>query len=34
MIIVPAFVETGGSPGLALTDALVSEGRYLLPLYF
>lgn len=34
MIIVPAFVETGASPGLELTDALVSEGRYLLPLYF
>lgn len=34
MIIVLAFVETGGYPGLELTDTLVSEGRNLLPLYF
>lgn len=34
IIIVVAFVETGSYPGMELKDTLVSEGRYLLPLYF
>lgn len=33
IIIVLAFVETGTYPGMELTDTLVSEGRYFLPLY-
>lgn len=34
IIVVVVFAETGSYPGIELTDTLVSEGRYLLPLYF
>lgn len=34
IIIVVVFVETDSYPGMELSDTLVSEGGYLLPLYF
>lgn len=34
IIIVVVFVETDSYTGMELSDTLVSEGRYLLPLYF